>query len=330
MQTYTLTNAGLEARILDFGAVLVSLAVPDRRGRPANVVLGYDVPDDYRDNPHHLGGTIGRFANRIAGAGFTLDGRHYRLAANSGANHLHGGIRGFDHVPWRAEPAAGGRALRLHYLSRDGEEGYPGNLAVEVTYSLTDDGALRIDYAATTDRPTPVNLTHHSYFNLAGGGDVGDHELWIDADQYLPADATLVPTGERAAVDGTPLDFRQPRPVGRSLGAFPDGPPYNGGFDHCYVLKTAAAPALAARVHEPGSGRILEVHTTEPALQLYTANWFDGRPMGAGGAVFPRFGALCLEAQQFPDAVHHRDFPDAILRPGMRYRQTTLYRFSAR
>ncbi len=331
---YTLkNNSGLVARITDYGGILVSLDAPDRAGRSANVVLGFDSLDAYLEGHPYFGAIVGRFCNRIAKGKFTLDGVGYTLATNNGPNHLHGGIKGFDKVLWSAEPIASddGPALRLRYRSPDGEEGYPGNLDVEVVYTLTDDNELRIDYAATTDRATPVNLTHHSYFNLQGegSGQVLDHELTVNASRYLPVDSTLIPTGAIRPVAGTPLDFTSPRAIGERIDQI-TGDEFAGGYDHCFVLDRAGdGPQLAARVREPDSGRLLEIWTTEPGLQFYTGNFLPGgleRP-GPSGRLYDKHHGFCLEAQHFPDAVNKSQFPSTILEPGKTYRQTTIHRF---
>jgi aldose 1-epimerase len=274
----------------------MSLAVPDRDGRLANVVLGFDTPDAYADNPRYLGAIVGRYANRIAKARFTLDGRTYQLAANNGANHLHGGATGFDKRVWRAAAAAGAASLELRYLSPDGEEGYPGNLDVRVTYSLSERNELSVEYFATTDTPTPINLTQHSYFNLAGGGDVTGHVLQIDAEAMTPVDAELIPTGAIEPVAGTAFDFRAPTAIGARR---------EGNYDHNFVLQGGV------RVVEPKSARTLDVHTTEPGMQLYT-----GYNRG-----------LCLETQHFPDSPNQPSFPSTILRPGAAYRSRTVFTF---
>ena len=272
----------------------MSLLVPDRYGRRANVVLGFETPEEYAANPRYLGAIVGRYANRIAKAQFTLDGTTYRLAANNGANHLHGGVTGFDKRVWRA--ACGAATLELRYLSPHGEEGYPGNLDVRVTYTLTDENEFIVEYFATTDKPTPVNLTQHSYFNLAGEGDIKDHELEIDADAITPVDEHLIPTGVIEPVEGTAFDFRARMPVGARRG---------GNYDHNFVLKGGV------RVVEPTSGRTLDIQTTEPGMQLYT-----GYSRG-----------LCLETQHFPDSPNQPSFPSTILRPGAEYRSRTVFSF---
>ncbi len=331
---YTLTNRnGLRARITNYGGILVSLEVPDRDGNLGNVVLGFDTLRAYLNGHPYFGALIGRVGNRIAGGRFTLDGNEYILARNNGPNHLHGGIIGFDKVIWQAEQldSSEGPALKLTYLSRDQEEGYPGNLSVEVTYTLTNDDELRIDYTATTDSPTPVNLTQHSYFNLAGAGsgDILGHELMLNADNYLPVDDTLIPTGEIAPVAGTFMDFTNPTAIGARIDQI-RGDHFAGGYDHCYVLNKDGgmeSPSLAARVFDPGSGRVMEIFTTEPGMQFYTGNFLNGSLTGPDGVIYHKHYGFCLEAQHYPDSVNQPDFPSTILRPGEVYRQTTIYRF---
>jgi aldose 1-epimerase len=330
---YVLTNAkGMTARVMTYGAILTELHVPDRDGKLDDVVLGFDEFRGYLAGHPYFGATVGRVANRIARGRFTLDGKEYRLAINNGPNALHGGRKGFDKVVWQAEPlpSADGIGVRLRYRSPDGEEGYPGYLSVVVTYTLTEDNAVRIDYTATTDRATPVNLTNHSYFNLAGprAGDILGHELMLTADRYTPTDETLIPTGAIESVHGTPLDFTTPATIGSRLDQLKGEPK---GYDHNFVLKgDGKTPTLAARVHEPKTGRVLEMLTTEPGVQLYTSNFLDGTLKGKGGVVYRKHGAFCLEAQHFPDSVNHPGFPSTILTPGKTYMQTTIYRFSAR
>jgi aldose 1-epimerase len=332
---YILTNAaGMTAKIITYGAILTELDVPDRSGTLGDVVLGFDNLKDYLERNPHFGSTVGRVANRIAKGKFTLDGKEYTLAINNGPNSLHGGLKGFDKVVWKAEPkpAPTGAAVELSYLSKDGEEGYPGNLSVTVVYTLTDDNALRIDYTAKTDKATPVNLTNHTYFNLDGAksGNILDHELMIVADKYTPTDNTLIPTGEIKTVKDTPLDFTQPRRIGARIDQLKDYP--GGGYDHNFVLGSGVTdePKLAVRVRAPKTGRIMEMYTTEPGVQLYTGNFLDGKLTGRGGVVYKKHAGFCLEAQHFPDAVHHDNFPSIILKPGETYRQTTIYKFSAK
>jgi aldose 1-epimerase len=337
---YTLKGTGgFQADVSDYGGILVRLLVPDRAGRLADVVLGFDRVADYVKDSPYFGAIIGRVANRIADARFTLDGRTYALQANqTGAgfsNLLHGGRRGFDKVLWTAEPAVreGRPALRLRYTSIDGEEGFPGNLAVEVVYSLTAEPGLRIDCTATTDRATPVNLTYHSYFNLAGEGapTALDHELTLRAHRYTPIKKGGAPTGELLSVTGTPLDFTTPRPLGARIGDPHPQLRLGSGYDHNFVLDPGdGSLALAATLCDPVSGRVLEVLTTEPGLQLYTANFLNGRHTGKSGRAYARRSAVCLEPQHFPDAVNQPAFPNTILRPGETRRSTTVYRFTTR
>jgi aldose 1-epimerase len=326
---YTLANRrGMVARVTDYGATLTELWVPDRDGRLANVVLGFDRLEPYLETTYFLGTTVGRVANRIANARFTLDGREYRLAANRPPHHIHGGARGFDKRVWRARPLPDGAGVAFAYTSPDGEEGYPGTLDVTVTYTLTDANELRVDYAATTDRPTPVNLTNHSFFNLAGAGTVLDHVVTLHAARYTPVDATLVPTGAMAPVAGTALDFTRPRRVGERIEEFRS---FANGYDHNFVLdgwREGGPPALAARVEEPTTGRVLELRTTEPGLQFFTGNRFDGTRTGVGGIVLARHAGLALEPQHFPDSVNRPEFPSVVLRPGTTFRSTTVYGFS--
>jgi aldose 1-epimerase len=322
---------GMLAKVTSYGVILTELHVPDRAGRLTNVVLGFDHLERYLKGHPAFGATIGRFANRIAQARFTLDGQEYRLAANNGPHHIHGGMKGFDKMVWEAQPLPATEreaAVQFTYLSQDGEEGYPGNLAVTVVVTLTADQELRIDYTARTDKPTPVNLTNHSYFNLAGGGDILGQVLWLAAERYTPADAELIPTGAIAPVEGTPLDFRKPTPIGARIEQLKPRP---GGYDHNYVLDGGGGTlALAARVLDPESGRVMEVLTTEPGVQLYTANFLDGKIRGIGDVVYGRHAGFCLETQHYPDSVNKPNFPSPILRPGETRRSTTLFKFSTR
>ena len=324
---FTLTNAnGLIARITDYGTIITELHVPDRHGKLCDIVLGFDNLGQYLKGHPYFGCTVGRVANRIAKGRFTLDGQTYTLAVNNGPNHLHGGIKAFDKVLWSAAPQAGS-LVRFTYISADGEEGYPGKLKVEVAMTLSEADELRIDYSAATDHATPVNLTNHSYFNLAGAGDILGHELMLAADRYTPADATLIPTGQLKAVKGTPMDFTEPRAIGSRIKELQTEEP---GYDSNYVINGGGgALTLAARVREPQSGRIMEVHTTQPGVQLYTANYLDGSLTGKRGIAYQRHSAFCLETQHFPDSVNHPNFPSVILRPGQIYRHTTLHKFSA-
>ncbi len=332
---YILTNAnGMTAKIITYGAILTELDVPDRDGKLGDVVLGFDNLKDYLERNPHFGATTGRVANRIAKGKFTLDGKEYTLAINNGPNSLHGGLKGFDKKVWKAgaKPTPNGAAVELNYVSKDGEEGYPGNLTVVVIYTLTNDNALRIDYTATTDKATPVNLTNHSYFNLAGpkSGDILGHELMIAAEKYTPTDDTQIPTGEIKPVKDTPLNFTTPRRIGDRIDQLKSSP--GGGYDHNFVLNSGGKeePGFAVRVSEPNTGRIMEMYTTEPAVQLYTGNYLDGKLTGRGGVVYKKHAGFCLEAQHFPDSVHHENFPSIILKPGETYHQTTIYKFSAK
>lgn len=329
VKLFTLRNAhGLVAKVMPYGAILTELQVPDRAGHLASVVLGSDNLGAYLKGHPAAAAVIGRVANRIAKARFTLDGVEYRLAANSGPNHIHGGRKGFAQMVWQAKALAGlenASAVQFTYFSKDGEEGYPGNLAATVTYTLNDNNELRLDYGATTDKPTLVNLTSHAYFNLAGSGDVLGQELWLAADRYTPADDQLIPTGEIASVKGTPLDFTSPTPIGQRIEQLRPRP---GGYDHNYVLDhDPNSLFLFAQVRDPKSGRVMEVSTTQPGVQLYTANHVT-RFVGVGGAVFTRHAAFCLETQHYPDSVHHPNFPSTVLRPGETYHQTTVFKFS--
>jgi aldose 1-epimerase len=325
--------SGLEIAVSAFGGAILSLRTPDRAGQLGDVVLGFDTLDDYVADRAYFGALIGRFANRIRGGRFTLDGREYTLPVNDGGNHLHGGPGGFHKVMWRVEPLRedGTVGVRLDHRSPDGEQGYPGNLDVTVTYRLTREGALVIDYAAETDQPTPVSLTQHTYFNLSGdpARDVLDHELELRADRFTPADGGLIPTGELAPVAGTPFDFRRPATIGARID---DGDPRLasvGGYDHNFVVPDGDAPlSSAARVHEPVSGRVLELFTTEPGLQFYSGNYLDGSSVGKRGQPYHYRCGFCLEPQKFPDSPNHPDFPTCILRPGERYASRTVYRFS--
>jgi aldose 1-epimerase len=330
---YQLTNAkGTKAKIISYGGIITELHVPDRDGKFDDVVLGFDDLKSYLAGHPYFGAITGRVANRIAKGKFTLDGKEYQVAVNNGPNALHGGLKGFDKVIWKAEPvqSADGVALKLTYRSPDGEEGYPGNLTTTVAYTLTNQNELKIDYTATTDKATPVNLTNHTYFNLAGpkAGDVLGHILMLAADQYTPVDDTLIPTGAIKPVKGTPLDFTMPTPIGARIAQLKGEP---GGYDHNFVLRgNGKAMALAARVQDPKTGRILEMFTTEPGVQFYTGNFLDGMLKGKGGVVYRKHGGFCLEAQHFPDSVNHSDFPSVVLRPGKTYTQTTVYKFSAK
>ena len=323
---FILSNAnGVKASLMNYGAALVALETPDRNGKLTDVTLGFDTLEGYvKSNQPYFGCIIGRCANRIAGGRFHLDGKEYRLATNAGNAHLHGGIKGFDKAFWRAEGAS--PSVKFTYHSPDGEEGYPGNLAVTVVYTLTENNELAIEYSATTDKPTPIILTNHTYFNLAGSGSILAHELMIASTQYLPVNDALLPTGEMHPVKNTPMDFTTSTPIGRRIHQLKGDPT---GYDHTYVLDNdGARTKLAARVFEPLSGRVLEVHTTEPGVQLYTGNFLDGTISGKGGCAYRQHTGFCLETQHFPNSVNQPTFPSVILRPGRTYRQKTSYRIS--
>ncbi|MCW5880539.1 MAG: galactose mutarotase [Anaerolineae bacterium] len=335
---YTLTNRhGVEARIATYGGIVVSLRVPDREGRLADVVLGFDSLEPYLARHPYFGALVGRVANRLGGARFTLNGVEYHVTRTHGENSLHGGLNGFDRQVWAAHASemTDGPRLELAYLSPDGEEGYPGALDVHVAYTLTDDNALVIDYRATPDADTLVNLTNHSYFNLAGAGagDILDHVLTIHADAFTPTNAQQVPTGEVRPVAGTPFDFRQPTRIGQRIHADDEQLRLGSGYDHNWALPGGdATPALAAEVFEPTSGRGLEVWTTEPGVQFYAGNKLgdSGEIVGKGGKVYGPHAGLCLETQDWPDAIHHAHFPSPIVRAGDTYRQTTIFKFVVR
>jgi aldose 1-epimerase len=329
---FTITNqSGAAARIMTYGATVVSLAMPDRDGKLADVVLGYDRLDGYLRNSPFFGAIVGRFANRIGGAQFSLEGVEYHLAANDGANTLHGGWRGFDKVLWNGA-RVDDRTIEFTYLSKDGEEGFPGNLTVRVRYSLNDADELKIEYSATTDKPTVVNLASHCYFNLAGQGapDILSHQLMIDADQYTPVNSELIPTGEIEPVVNTPFDFTTPRAIGERINADDEQLRFAGGYDQNWVLTKKDGLRLAASVYEPTSGRVMEVWTTQPGLQFYSGNGLNGRITGKGGQVYLHRSAFCLESQHFPDSPNEAAFPSTELKPGETYQSTTIYKFGAR
>ena len=345
VSVYTLRNAlGIEVSAINYGGIIVSLKVPDRNGRVDDVVLGHDSLEQYERASPYFGAIIGRYGNRIARGRFTLEGRTYTLATNNGHNHLHGGVKGFDKVVWDVAPFerrdTGGLVFR--YTSPDGEEGYPGTLRATVTYSLTEGNELIFDYHATTDRATPVNLTQHSYFNLAGdgSGDILRHVVTLNADHFTPVDSTLIPTGEIRSVAGTPFDFRTPTPIGARIEQDDEQLRYGRGYDHNFVLNTGgkggtggtrgegAALTLAARVYEPTTGRVMEIYTTEPGLQFYSGNFLDGTLRGKKGVVYRHRYGFAMETHHFPDSPNKPDFPSVILRPGEEYRSRTIYRFS--
>ena len=327
---FTLKNAnGFIAKVTNYGAIITELHVPDRKGRLGDVVLGFDNLKQYLEgNPAYFGCTTGRVANRTAKGRFTLEGKAYKLAVNNGPNALHGGIKGFDKVLWKATPLKGA-TVRFDYTSADGEEGFPGKLAVTVVMKLTDANELVIDYTAATTKATPLNLTNHTYFNLAGQGDIKNHKLTIGADFYTPVDATQIPTGEICSVKDTPLDFTKPVAIGKRFAAL-GGKPI--GYDHNFVLRgdstNSGLPAFCARAVDPKSGRVMEVFTTEPGVQLYTGNWLDGSLTGKGGIVYEQHAGFCLETQHFPNSINTPYFPDTILRPRQTYGQVTIHRFS--
>ena len=335
-EIYTLANSkGSEARIMTYGGTLVSLKVPDKNGKFSDIVLGYDSLADYQKATAYFGALIGRYGNRIGKGTFSIDGKEYKLAINNGVNHLHGGLKGFDKVVWTASPSfqADGAHLELTYLSRDGEEGYPGNLNVKVEYVLTENNELKIEYSATTDKPTVVSLTHHSYFNLAGAGQgtILDHQLTLNADRFTPTDSGSIPTGELRSVKGTPFDFTKATAIGSRIEQIDEQLKFGNGYDHNFALnKNGESLSLAATVYESTSGRVLELFTTEPAVQFYTGNFLDGSIKGKSGQNYPRRSGFCLEAQHFPDSPNRPKFPSTVLRPGKTYRQTTIYKFSVR
>jgi aldose 1-epimerase len=331
VEAYTLTNAnGLSCKVITYGAAVTELHVPDRDGKLGDVVLGFDNLAQYVTDSPCFGAAVGRVANRIAKGRFTVDGRTYQLALNNGANTLHGGIKGFDKIVWKAEgvDGPGGPSVVFSLVSPDGDEGFPGTLSVRMTYSLTDRDELRFDYQATTDKTTPVNLTNHSYFNLACGGDVRAQVLEIRAARYTPSDEGLIPTGVIADVAGGPLDFTQAKPIGRDLDRVPGG---TRGYDHNYVIDGGGKGlVLAAVARDPASGRAMEVLTDQPGVQLYTSNGLDGSIVGKGGARYRAHAGFCLETQHYPDSVNKPGFPSTLLRPGETFRSTTVYRFSAK
>lgn len=333
VELFTLTNdSGAEILLTNYGGIITSIRVPDRDGKLGDVTLGYDSLDGYLKNSPYLGAIVGRYANRIGNAQFTLDGRTYKLAANNGPNTLHGGIKGFDKVAWRADPFQRENAsgIVFTHTSPDGDEGFPGALAMRVTYTWTDRNELAFDFNATTDKATVINLTQHAYFNLAGegSGDVLAHELTINADRYTPVDATLIPLGELASVADTPFDFRARTPIGRRIDADHPQIRLGNGYDHNYVVNRKGGElVLAARVEEPKTGRVMEVHTTEPGMQLYTGNFLDGSIIGKSERAYARRSGFCLETQHYPDSPNKPSFPTTTLRPGEEYRSRTVYTF---
>ena len=336
-ELYTLKNKnGMQVSITNFGATVVSIMAPDKAGKMADVALGYDDLAGYELNKNYLGVLVGRYGNRIAHGKFSIDGTEYTLAKNNGENSLHGGIKGFNKAMWEAKDVSKGgeAAVEMKYVSKDGEEGYPGNLSVTVVYTLTSKNELKIDYSATTDKKTVVNLTNHTYFNLAGqgNGDILKQELMINADTFTPVDSGLIPTGELKKVEGTPFDFRKATAIGARINASDEQIKLGGGYDHNFVLnrKAATGLSLAARVSDPSSGRTMEVWTTEPGVQFYTGNFLDGSFKGKGGIAYQKRTAFCLETQHFPDSPNHPSFPTTLLKPGEKYHTTTVYKFEAK
>ena len=337
MNDYTLENTnGLRMRVSEIGGAVMELHVPDRFGRFADIVLGHDSVEAYKTGGAYLGALIGRYGNRIADGSFSLDRNEYRLATNNGENHLHGGNSGFDRTAWKVETISGDgfSGLILSCRSHDGEEGYPGNLDVRVTYKLTDENEWVIEYEATTDKPTVVNLTQHSYFNLAGhdSGSIVDHELELNADAMTPVNGGLIPTGEILPVAGSPFDFRSSKAIGKEIAAEDVQLKRGGGYDHNFVLnkETPGGLEFGASVYEPVSGRTLEMLTTEPGVQFYSGNFLDGSITGKGNTVYGRRSGFCLETQHYPDSPNHPAFPSTRLNPGETYRSTTIYRFGTR
>ncbi|HVT83662.1 MAG TPA: aldose epimerase family protein [Chitinophagaceae bacterium] len=328
VKEYTITNgSGMQVSIINYGGTVTKLITPDKNGTMGDVVLGFDSLSGYLQKADpYFGALIGRYGNRIANAKFTLDGKQYTLAPNNNGNSLHGGNKGFDKQYWDIEKMPGDSSLKLTYLSKDGEEGYPGNLNVQVIYTLGSDNSLKIDYSATTDKPTPVNLTNHCYFNLSGGKDstILDHDLSLNADNYTPVNDALIPTGKIEPVKGTPMDFTTAKKIGRDIDQV------KGGYDHNWVLsRNGSGLVEAATVYDPGSGRYMEVFTTQPGIQFYTGNFLDGSLTDTkNGEKYVQHGALCLETQHYPDSPNEPSFPSTILKPGETYHQTTIYKFS--
>ena len=334
VEIYTLRNShGAQAKIMTYGGIVQSLSMPDKHGHFADVVLGYDTLDGYLTNSPYFGALIGRYGNRIANGKFTLEGQTYTLATNNPPNCLHGGLVGFDKVVWTARPmeTSDGPALILTYVSKGGEEGFPGNLAVTAVYTLTDENALKLEYTATTDAPTVVNLTHHSYFNLAGEGhgDILNEVVYITADKTTPVDSTLIPTGKFADVTGTPFDFRKPTTIGARINDPDPVLQYGPGYDHNWVInKPLGQLGMMAQVTDPASGRVMQVWSDQPGLQFYAGNFLDGTITGKGGAVYQRRNAFCMEPQHYPDSPNHPNFPTTELKPGETYHSTIIYKFS--
>ena len=332
VEIYTLRNSkGAEARISSYGGLLISLKVPDRNGKLGDVTLGYDKLSDYIKDTPYFGALVGRYGNRIARGKFSLNGQQYTLATNNYPNALHGGLKGFDKVVWTVSilPSVEGPALKLQYLSKDGEEGYPGNLSVTAVYTLTEDNAIKLQYTATTDKDTVVNLTHHSYFNLAGKGDILGHEVTIPASKFTPVDSTLIPTGELRPVEGTPFDFRKATTIGARIQQADEQLKFGGGYDHNWVEdKPLGQFGLMARVYEPTSGRVMEVYSDEPGLQFYSGNFLNGSNKGKGGRVYEYRSGFCMEPQHYPDSPNQPNFPSVVLKPGQTFHNTIVYKFS--
>jgi aldose 1-epimerase len=324
---YTLTNdKGMRVKLTNYGAITVSVEVPDKAGKVTDVTLGYNTLDGWLKSTSYFGATVGRYANRIAKGKFTLDGKEYTLATNNGENALHGGIKGFDKVVWTAEPvkAADSAGVKFTYLSKDGEEGYPGNLKVTVVYSLNNANEFKAEFSATTDKATVVNLAHHTYWNLGGpaAGDILGHLMMLSADKYTPVDAGLIPTGELKDVAGTPMDFTTPKTIGERIAQV------EGGYDHNYVLRAGDPIHLAAKVVDPKSGRVMEILTDQPGVQFYSGNFLDGTGTGKGGVVYQKHYGFCLETQHFPDSPNKPNFPSVVLKPGETYKHIMIHKFS--
>ncbi len=325
IQQFTLKNTnGMIVNAIDYGGTITNIFVPGADGKIDDVVLGFDTPEEYLQEANPFFGCItGRYANRIAKGKFSIDGKHYQLPVNNSENTLHGGIEGFNRKTWKAEQS--GNKLKLTYTSPDGEEGFPGNLSCEITYSLNENNELRLDYLASTDSPTILNLTNHTYFNLSGEKTIHDHEMFIDADRFVEVDEQYIPTGRLQTVDGSVMDFRTSKTIGKDL------PEIKGGFDHTWVFGNRENElVLASAVYHPGTKRRMETWTTEPGMQFYTSNFLDGKLKGKNGARYQRHSGFCLETQHFPDSPHHPSFPNTVLRPGEQYRQTTIYKFSVK
>ena len=338
IKLYTLKNeSGMTVCVTNYGAIVTSIIVSDRNGKRADVALGYDRVEDYInavDKPY-FGSVVGRYGNRIAKGEFTLDGETYSLLKNNGENHLHGGAIGFDKVVWTVDEYVEGQSLTLSYLAKDKEEGYPGNLQLKITYTLADDNSLIVDYHATTDKATPVNVTQHTYFNLKGEGQgtILDHQLMLNAKKFTPVDESLIPTGEMPTVAGTPFDFTTPKAIGRDIGQQNEQLVFGLGYDHNWILDTDGKEgelSLAAQVHEPSSGRVMEIYTTEPGIQFYCGNFLDGRLKGKSGKPYVHRGGFCLETQHFPDSPNQPNFPSTILKPGETYDSKTVFKFSTK